>query len=277
LKTENMGTMAWEPKGDRFAIMYGPNDAVTKVQVKIWKLNQDGQGKVANLPVVERTTMFNSLFWSPTGRYLILAQMKKGSSSGGALEWLDVNGDSFTEAKKYDPKKKQELNKPVSISVGNHQFVTDLEWDPTGRYVVSSASALVHKMENGYITWNFLRREIFVQKMEGCQFFKWRPRPVSKLTQKQIKGIKANISQYAKAFQEKDHLRSTQVGQKEQEKIQVLLNSWIAKKDKYAAMAEEQARYEREIYGELDGDDDWEEVQVNVMLSTKVETKGRSE
>merc|ERR1712178_553232 len=96
---------------------------------------------------------------------------------------------------------------------------------------------------------------------DGCQTFKWRPRPPSTLTQKQIKNIKANMSQYAKAFQEKDHLRSTQVGQKE----------------RYAKMAEEQARYEREIYGELDGDDDWEEVQVNVMLSTKVETKGRSE
>lgn len=277
LKTDNLGTMAWEPKGDRFAIMYGPNDAVTKVQIKIWKLNQDGQGKVASLPVVERTTMYNSIFWSPTGRYLVLAQMKKGSSSGGSLEWLDVNGDSFTETNKYNPKKKQELNKPVSVATGNHQFVTDLEWDPTGRYVVSSASALYHKMENGYIMWNFLGREIFVQKIDGCQTFKWRPRPPSTLTQKQIKNIKANMSQYAKAFQEKDHLRSTQVGQKEQEKIQVLLNAWIGKKERYAKMAEEQARYEREIYGELDGDDDWEEVQVNVMLSTKVETKGRSE
>lgn len=36
------------------------------------------------------------------------------------------------------------------------------------------------------------------------------------------------------------------------------------------------ALYEREIYGELDGDDDWEEVQMSSLVSTKVEIKGRS-
>ena len=41
-------------------------------------------------------------------------------------------------------------------------------------------------------------------------------------------------------------------------------------------MAEDQAAYEQEIYGELDGDDDWEEVQMSTLISTKVETKGRS-
>lgn len=276
LKTEKLGTMAWEPKGDRFCVMYGPNDVVTKVQVKILKMNTDGVSKAAHLPVVERTTMFNHLFWSPTGRYLILAQLKRGQSSGGALEWLDVDGASFTEASKYNPKKTKELAKPVSVSTSTHQFVTDMEWDPTGRYVVSSASALYHKMENGYIIWNFLGREIFVQKIEGMQVIKWRPRPVSKLSAKQVKSIKANISQYAKAFLEKDHLRSTEVGQVEQQKIQLLLNDWLSIKDQYVDMAEEQAKYEREIYGELDGDDDWEEVQMSSLVSTKVEIKGRS-
>jgi len=155
-------------------------------------------------------------------------------------------------------------------------MVTDMEWDPTGRYVVSSASALYHKMENGYIIWNFLGREIFVQKIEGMQLIKWRPRPVSKLSQKQVKNIKANISQYAKGFLERDHLRSTEVGQVEQEKIQLLLNAWLSTKEQYVEQADEQAKYEAEIYGVLDGDDDWEEIDMSTLVSTKVEIKGRS-
>jgi len=276
LKTDKLGTMAWEPKGDRFCIMYGPNDVVTKVQVKVLKMLTDGVSKAAHLPVVERTTMYTDIFWSPTGRYFILAQLKRGNSSGGAMEWIDCDGEGFAEVNKYNPKKPIELNMPVCVSSGTHQFVTDLEWDPTGRYVVSSASALYHKMENGYVIWNFLGREIFVQKIDGMQVIKWRPRPVTKLTQKQVKNIKSNISSYAKAFLEKDHLRSTEVGQVEQEKIQLLLNAWLTTKERYTEMAEDQAAYEQEIYGELDGDDDWEEVTMSSLISTKVETKGRS-
>merc|ERR1711976_294120 len=132
-------------------------------------------------------------------------------------------------------------------------------------------------MENGFMMWNFLGRELYVQKIEGCQVFKWRLRPPSKLTQKQIKHIKANMIQYAKDFQERDHLRSTQVGQKEQEKINILLNSWINTKERYARIAEQQAQYERVIYGAAGDDDEWEEVQVNQILSTKTTEKGKSQ
>jgi len=274
LKTENLGTMAWEPRGTRFSVMYGPNDAVTKTQVKLYKLQNNG--KVMALPPFERSTQFNTFSWSPTGRYMMLCQLKKGQSSGGALEWIDANGDSFTEPTKYNPKKKNELNKPVSIATNTHQFVTDVEWDSTGRYVVTSASALYHKMENGYQMWNFLGRELYVQKIEGCQVVKWRPRPACDLTDKQTKHIKNNMSSYAKIFIERDHLNATQVGQEEQKKIQELMAIWNDTKMRYQEEADEQAEYERKIFAQLDDEgDDWEEVQVNNLLNIKTEIRGR--
>jgi len=273
IKTENVGTMAWEKSGMRFAVMYGPNDAVTKTQIKIYKLQTNG--KVKALPPMERSTQFNEISWSPTGRYFVLAQLKKGQSSGGALEWIDANGDPFT-ATKYNPKNKTELLKPVTLATGSHQFATDIEWDATGRYLVTSASAFAHKMENGYVMWNFLGRELYVNKLEGCSIFKWRPRPVSDISKEQVKEIKTSLSKYENKFREDDAIRSTQVSEVEKEKIAKVLNAWNQRRNAYEIDSAEQLEYEREVYGELDeGDDGIEEVTVNNLLSIKVEIKGR--
>jgi len=274
IKTENLGTMAWEKNGTRFVVMYGPNDAVTKTQVKVFKLHVNG--KVKPLPPMERSTQYNTISWSPTGRYMCLAQLKKGQSSGGALEWLDVNGDSFTQINKYNPKTKNELQKPVTLATGTHQFLTDIEWDATGRYVVTSASAFCHKMENGYVMWNFLGRELYVNKLEGCSIFKWRPRPVSELTTDQIKSIKTNMSSYANKFMEYDAIRSTQVSEVEKEKIVKLMNAWNKRRSNSEFDGAEHIEYERTIYAEFDEDDAGiEEVTVNNLLNIKTEIRGR--
>jgi hypothetical protein len=36
-----------------------------------------------------------------------------------------------------------------------HFMCTDIEWDPTGRYVCTYVSAFRQPMENGYVIWNF--------------------------------------------------------------------------------------------------------------------------
>merc|ERR1711881_12590 len=161
---------------------------------------------------------------------------------------------SFSE-QKYNPKKKNELQKPVTIATQNHQFVTDIEWDSTGRYVVTSASAFIHKMENGYTMWNFLGRELWTHKTEGFVVFKWRPRPPAKLSAEQIKHIKQNIGTYAKEFMERDAIRSTQVSAVEQPKIKGLLGKWNDRKAKQKAMIEEQLAYQRSIFAAMDDQD----------------------
>ena len=51
------------------------------------------------------------------------------------------------------------------MNAGEHFMCTDIEWDPTGRYVATSVTS-VHQMENGFNIWswngNLLYRRAFV-------------------------------------------------------------------------------------------------------------------
>ena len=41
------------------------------------------------------------------------------------------------------------------MSSAEHLMATDVEWDPTGRYVVTAVSWWGHKVDNAYWVWNF--------------------------------------------------------------------------------------------------------------------------
>ena len=60
----------------------------------------------------------NCLYWSPKGQFIVLAGLK---SHTGNVEFWNVN--------------EMEL-----MYAGEHFMATDIEWDPTGRYVVTSNS-----------------------------------------------------------------------------------------------------------------------------------------
>ena len=62
----------------------------------------------------ERKTA-NHLFWAPTGQFLVLAGLR---SMNGVLEFIDTS--DFT-----------------SMGQGEHFMCTDVEWDSTGRYVIT--------------------------------------------------------------------------------------------------------------------------------------------
>jgi translation initiation factor 3 subunit B len=40
------------------------------------------------------------------------------------------------------------------MNAGEHFMCTDIEWDPTGRYVATSVTS-VHQMENGFNIWSW--------------------------------------------------------------------------------------------------------------------------
>lgn len=40
------------------------------------------------------------------------------------------------------------------LAAVEHFMATDVEWDPTGRYVASSVTS-IHQMENGFNMWSF--------------------------------------------------------------------------------------------------------------------------
>merc|ERR1711978_378502 len=122
-----------------------------------------------------------------TGQFVILAGMRQ---MNGVLEFVDTA--DFT-----------------SMGGGEHFMCTDVEWDPTGRYVLTGVSWWGHKVDNAYWLWNFQGKILKRSSVEKfCQLV-WRPRPPTLLSKEQIKEIKKNLKKYSVKFNQKDAQRST--------------------------------------------------------------------
>jgi len=80
----------------------------------------------------------NGIHWSPAGHNIVLSGLK---SLNGQLEFFNV--DEFEV-----------------LAAVEHFMATDVEWDPTGRYVASSVTS-IHQMENGFIVWSFHGKQLY--------------------------------------------------------------------------------------------------------------------
>merc|ERR1711892_704553 len=83
----------------------------------------------------------------------------------GQLEWVDVNAMQ-------------------TIGEAEHFMCSDIEWDPTGRFVATSVSHWRHQMENGYNIWTSQGRQLKHQRQDKFYQLLWRPRPPSLLSAK---------------------------------------------------------------------------------------------
>ncbi|XP_046959544.1 eukaryotic translation initiation factor 3 subunit B [Vanessa cardui] len=177
---EPIQAFAWEPIGSKFSIIHG--DAANNC-ISFYQVNT-GQAPTL-LKKLDRT--FNHLFWSPMGQFIVLANL---GLTGGALAFVDTN--DFT-----------------IMNISDHYQVSGIEWDPTGRYVVTGVSSLKCKMDCGYYLWSFQGKIIRRVMKEGFAQFLWRPRPPTLLSEKQQKEIKKNLKKYYSQFESKDRMRSS--------------------------------------------------------------------
>uniref|UniRef100_A0A4W5MJB6 Translation initiation factor beta propellor-like domain-containing protein n=1 Tax=Hucho hucho TaxID=62062 RepID=A0A4W5MJB6_9TELE len=107
----------------------------------------------------------NSIFWSPQGQFMVLAGLR---SMNGALAFVDTSDCTM-------------------MNMVEHYMASDVEWDPTGRYLVTSVSWWSHKVDNAYWLWTFQGRLLQKNNKDRfCQLL-WRPRPATLLTQDAIK------------------------------------------------------------------------------------------
>eukprot|EP01136_Pigoraptor_vietnamica_P027141 Opistho-1_new@83101 len=192
---------AWEPCGPRFALIHGE---APRISVSFYSLEDEKkQSKVVLLRTLEKKAV-NHLFWSPKGQYIVLAGLR---NMNGALEFWDVND-------------------MVCMNVGEHFMATDVEWDPTGRYVATSVSFWRHQMETGYALWSFQGRLLRKANIDKFYQFLWRPRPKTLLTKEQIKNIKKNLKQYSSKFDRQDLLEATKLSKEVVEKRKRLMDDW---------------------------------------------------
>lgn len=200
---ENVHAFAWEPIGSKFAIIHGEAQSLN---VSFYGV-KTGQTP-ALLKKYERKTA-NHLFWSPAGQFIVLAGLR---NMNGALEFIDTA--DFT-----------------TMNSGEHFMCTDIEWDPTGRYLMTGVSWWGHKVDNAYWMWSFQGKILKRCATDRfCQFL-WRPRPASLLTKKQIKEVKKNLKSYSRRFEEIDAMQTRRTDKALMDKRRASYDKFMALKN----------------------------------------------
>ena len=139
---------AWEPKGDRFVLITAgevlPNVAVPpKTSVSFFcteKAKGGAPGNFKHIKTLEKRNC-NAIYWSPKGRFVVVATVQ--SQQSAELDFWDFDYEGEKDEKERD------LNANLQLmATADHYGVTDVEWDPTGRYVATSASMWKHAVSS---------------------------------------------------------------------------------------------------------------------------------
>ena len=131
---------AWEPKGDRFVLICAGeipmNSAIPpKTAVSFFcpekSKNISGQN-FKHIRTLEKRNS-NGIYWSPKGRFVVVATVQ--SQQSNELDFYDLDYEGEKEEKDKDLAANLQI-----MSTADHYGVTDVDWDPSGRYVATSAS-----------------------------------------------------------------------------------------------------------------------------------------
>jgi len=174
---------AWEPKGNKFIVLHGEPP---RIDISFYTMGNkaDKNPTVHLLHKIEKKAI-NEIRWSPRGTDVIIAGLR---NFNGQLEWW-----SATE-------KEVEF-----VAADEHFMCTDIEWDPTGRYVATSMQALRMASENGYQIWTSQGRQLHKVPCEHFQKLQWRPRPPSLLTKKEEQKMMKDLRKYREEFDRIDN------------------------------------------------------------------------
>ncbi|KNA13142.1 hypothetical protein SOVF_119450 [Spinacia oleracea] len=233
-KNDKIIAFSWEPKGHRFAVIHGDNP---RPDVSFYSMKTAHHTSRVSKLTTLKSKQANALYWSPSGRYIILAGLK---GFNGQLEFFNVD----------------ELE---TMATTEHFMCTDIEWDPTGRYVATAVTS-VHEMENGFNIWSFNGKLLYrILKDHFFQFI-WRPRPPTLLTPEKEEEIAKNLKRYSKKYEAEDQDVSLLLSEQDREKRKQLKEEWESWVNKWKKYHEEE-KLERENLREGEVSDDDEEYE----------------
>ncbi|CAL8579791.1 Translation initiation factor 3 subunit b [Xanthoria parietina] len=234
---------AWEPKGDRFVLITAaeappiPTAVPPKTSVSFFcpeKTKGATVGNFKHIRTIDRKNS-NTIYWSPKGRFVVVATLLSQQSSDLDFWDLDYEGEK-PEAEKDLTANLQHMN------TADHYGVTEIEWDPTGRYVSSSASVWKHAMENGYHLYDFKGDLLREEHIEKFKQFLWRPRPPTLLSRDEQKQIRKNLREYSKDFDEQDRIEEDKERGAVVEERRRLLSEWLAWRERETEDLEDERR-----------------------------------
>lgn len=244
-------SFAWEPMGHRFIVLHGDPP---RIDVSFYTMGDPAAHRKPSVPLqVEKIQTLtkktvNDVRWSPKGHTVLLAGLK---NLNGYLEWWNVD--------------EMEM-----IAQDEHFMATDIDWDPTGRFTVTSVGAYRHAMENGYIVWNVLGKKLHtVQKNQFWQFM-WRPRPKSLLSQDQEDSILRDWKKWKATFDAED-LKAKEFASDEERQLRIrLLDEFQVQVAQWKSVHKRQAEIRHELRG-YTTDEEEETVEVTETDESVVE------
>ncbi|ETI28772.1 hypothetical protein G647_01223 [Cladophialophora carrionii CBS 160.54] len=197
---------AWEPKGDRFVLItageaVAGSNVLPKTAVSFFapeKVKGPGIGGFKLVKTFDKKNS-NGIYWSPKGRFVVVATVSVQQHSD--LDFYDMD----YEGERPENDTAAHLNANLMLmNSEDHYGVTDVDWDPTGRYVTTSASVWTHQMENGYRIWTFYGALLAEHPTEKFKQLLWRPRPPTLLSKEEQRTVRRNLREYSKEFEELD-------------------------------------------------------------------------
>jgi translation initiation factor 3 subunit B len=226
--SEEMTNLFWEPVGNHFALLVTENSTpyLSFYEVQTRNVTSAAAAEVKLLKRLEAKGV-NHVFWSPKGRFCVLAGIRGLSAD---LQFWDA----------------EEL---IMLGTGEHYMCTDIDWDPTGRYVLSSVSGWRVQNDTGLIMWSVAGQEITKQNITGFKQVVWRPRPKTLLSLAQQKKVKKNLKEYSKQFDEEDQLESNKASVEVQERRRTLWQEYKSMMQRFAELQASQKDKRVELYG----------------------------
>ncbi|CCD23029.1 translation initiation factor eIF3 core subunit b NDAI_0A08760 [Naumovozyma dairenensis CBS 421] len=254
----------WEPKGNRFVTIsvkdtgddniaipnniigfYAPEQNVSKKNadtIKRWKLVKDIPNKFSN-----------TISWSPAGRFVVVATLVKPNVRKSSLEFFDLDYPGEKNINDAD-----DVNASLKdVATPTNTSVTDLTWDPSGRFITAWSSSLKHKIDNGFKMYNIAGNLIKDDLLPNFKNFAWRPRPESLLSNAEKKKVRKNLKEWSAQFEEQDAMEADTAVRDLILKQRQMLKDWTVYRAETSSRLQKQFGYKAfDIdLGEESGDD----------------------
>ncbi|CAN3362086.1 eukaryotic translation initiation factor 3 subunit B [Diutina catenulata] len=188
---------AFEPNSERFVVISrlddgNNNPAIPKNTITFYEPEEKLGKTVYKVLKQVKNKHSNTVVWSPKGRYVVIATILRNN---GELDFYDTRYEADDEPVK-------------QLRVEKYTSMTNLSWDPSGRFIAAWSSQWMHNIDNGYHVYDFTGQQVRDETVEQFKEFIWRPRPASLLTDADREKVRANLQEYAAQFEEADAMEA---------------------------------------------------------------------